>query len=177
MFLKKISVSGGDPRELQAVFSDVPGIVDSFVGTIQADEECIQGLDLHFDPKRIDISMILDLLFAVVDPHLPDGQGNWRGPAYRAGVWYEDEEDLPQLELYMNFLRNRGKSPAVTNAKLTINDPNTTKKVQHCYAGIHRQDRFTPAPDNDQHYYETHDTADTYIDFDKLRAYLKYSWR
>ncbi len=193
MYLKKIYVSGGSAHELQAVFSLLPGIEETKTGYIDLPENntlsgdalyeavtknelpAVIGLEISYNPKKTDLSTILDLHFAVVSPHLPDGQGKAKGSMYRPGVWYKDGEDQPQIELYMNFLQNRGKPPAVTGASLTMNDPNSNKKnTLPFHAKAARLKNFLPADEAHQHYLKKHPETETFIDFRKLKETIKF---
>ncbi len=176
MYTQILYVTGGDPRELQEVFRTARGVTEALLGNLlpEGEEEPRPGVRLTYDPKKTDISTLADLLFAVVDPRLPDGQGSLRGLEYCAGLWYDSEEDRPHVELYMNFLRNRGKPLAASAAPLTLNDPNTDpKRAAPCHAKSGRVKAFTPAAEAEQHYYKTHDKGEAYIDFAHLQACLQ----
>ena len=116
--------------------------------------------------------MLMDILFAIVSPHSPDGQGRARGREYRAGVWYEEDEDEPHLEFYMHFLQNRGKPPAATGAGLTLNDPlEHPKAIRRVYAKALPLQGFTAAPEEAQHYYQKHPGAESNIDFSAIKGW------
>ena len=169
MYLKHICLTGGDPRELEEIFRQIRGVCETAVGeATDAAGETFAALRLAYDPKKMDLSQLLDLHFALVSPHSPDGQGRARGKKYRAGVLYEEAEDEPHIELYMHFLRSRGKPAAATGANLTLNDPLEKKKAARpCYATAAPLKSFTPAPDAEQRYYARHVEAAPYacIDF------------
>lgn len=117
---KRICLSGADMYELEEVFAGRRGIASVRTGYINAAPEAVHedvangaaggrmGVEIVYDPKKIDISQLLDLHFAVVTPYSIDGQGYVRGSMYRAGVFYESAEDEPQIQLYLTFLRGRG---------------------------------------------------------------------
>jgi peptide-methionine (S)-S-oxide reductase len=179
MYTRKIYLTGGDPRELDEVFRHVPGVVETAVGEIETDDNVWQSLraavEVVYNPKKVDISMLLDILFTVVDPRLSDGQGAMRGEKYRAGAWYESSEDVPHIELYRNFLQNRGKPPAATAAGLTINDTETdAKKKYPCHAKFGRAEKFVRGAAEQQGYYQSHDKGEAFIDFEKLAACLTF---
>jgi len=173
MYLKHITFSGGDPRELQEVFDHVPGVMETLVGRVTtAEGDEVFAVRLGYNPKKMDLSMLMDTLFAIVSPHSPDGQGRARGKEYRAGVWYEEAEDEPHLEFYMHFLQNRGKPPAATGAGLTLNDPlEHAKAIRPIHAKALPLAGFTAAPDEAQHYYQKHPGAESDIDFDALKSW------
>ena len=187
MYTKKIYFSGGDFHELQAVFVRVPGVTAVRTGYINGEKpadfasvasgqvKAYMGVEVTYNPKKVDISKLLDMLFAVVNPYVPDGQGKARGTMYRAGVFYISPEDEPQVQLHLNFIANRGKAPVVGNAGLTVNDPNSNPKLARKLCAIAAPlENFQPAEAEHQDYLARHPEAETYIDFDKLRAYVKF---
>ena len=187
VYTKKIYFSGGDFHELEEVFRDLPGVVGTRTGYINAEREveheavasgeipAYMGIEVEFNPKKMDLSQLMDVLFAVTDPFSKDGQGEARGPMYRCGVFYADAEDEPQVELHLNFIANRGKPPAVSCVGLTMNDPNSNPKLaRRCHVAAAELKRFQEAADEHQHYLEKHPDAKTFIDFAKLREYLRF---
>ena len=165
MYTKKIYFSGGDFHELQEVFNDVPGVIGVTAGYIDAaDEMDNSGIEIEFNPKKMDLSMLMDVLFPVLDPY-----------SQKVGVYYTSSEDEPQVELHLNFIANRGKQPAVACVGLTINDPNSNPKfARKCYAKASRLTKFTPASEDHQNYIRKHPELKTDIDFTKLKTYLRF---
>lgn len=187
MYTKKIYFSGGDFHELQEVFRTLPGVTDTQTGYINAGKDAdydsvssgrikaYMGVEVAFNPKKTDLSKLMDVFFAVVNPYVPDGQGKARGEMHRAGVFYADAEDEPQVELHLNFIANRGKPPAVSCIGITMNDPNSDPKLaRHCFCMAESLKTFQPAEKEHQHYLEIHEKENTFIDFARLRAYLKF---
>ncbi len=182
MYVKKIYFAGGSFHELQEVFARVRGVVSVTAGYINAETEvpsyddvirgktgAAMGIEVTFNPKKIDISMLIDILFAVVNPYIKDRQGSCEGPMYRSGVYYVSAEDAPMVEYHMNFIRNRKKVPAATGAQLTINDPNSDPAgARQCYAECMRLRSFYPAEEEHQGYLKNHPGLKTHIDFDLL---------
>lgn len=170
IYTKKIYFSGGSSAELQEVFSRRHGVVSAACGSLVGEKDEREGVEVVYDPKKADISTLLDLLFAVVDPYRPDGQGDCTGEKYRAGVFYTSYEDEPQIELHLNFIAARGKSPAVTGAALTLNDPDTQRREQKkLYATAERLKEFSPAPANKQHILRANPDTKTFIDLKRLK--------
>ncbi len=165
MYTKKIYFSGGDYHELQEVFSDVPGVMSTAVGYIETvDDINSDGVEIVFNPKKMDLSMLMDILFAVVDPY-----------TQKTGVYYVSGEDEPQVELHLNFIANRGKQPAVSCVGLTLNDPNSNPKfARKCLARASRLKKFTAADEEQQHYLRKHPEISTDIDLKKLKTYLRF---
>ena len=187
MYIKKIYFSGGDFHELQEVFMNLPGVLETQTGYINAEANAsfknvasgenkgYMGVEVAYNPKKTDLSKLMDVLFAVVNPYVPDGQGKARGEMYRAGVFYKDPEDEPQVELHLNFIANRGKPPAVSCIGITMNDPNSDPKLaRHCYALAKSLKSFQEAESEHQNYLQTHTNEETFIDFAKFREYVKF---
>ena len=79
---------------------------------------------------------------------------------------YASAEDAPIVDYHMNFIRNRKKVPAATNAALTVNDPNHDPNgPRQCYAEAMRLKSFHPADDEHQGYLKRHPELSTHIDF------------
>ena len=186
MYTKKIYFSGGDFHELQEVFRSLPGVTDTCTGYINGEGEtdfesvssgaarAYMGVEVTFNPKKTDLSQLMDVLFAVVNPYVPDGQGEARGEMYRAGVFYPSGEDEPQVQLHLNFIASRGKPSAVSEGGLTLNDPNSDPKLaRHCYALAASLQSFHKAEAEHQHYLANHPGEKTFIDFEKLRECLE----
>lgn len=180
--MKKIYFSGGSFHELQEVFSNIRGVQDTRTGYINASgdvsykavvdgrQKAVLGVEVCYDPKKTDVSTLMDILFAVINPYTKDKQGSCEGSMYRSGVYYVDAEDEPIVELHMNFIANRGKPPAVTGAAITMNDPNDDRRlVRRCCAQSMPLQHFQPAGEEHQHYLRKHPDGRTYIDFFRLR--------
>lgn len=175
MYTKKIYFSGGNVRELQEIFSDLPGVVNVLVGKLSARNvhsyvnpepqslENFAGIEIEFNPKRMDLSMLMDVLFNVLNPYADKN----------SGVYYSSGEDEPQVELHLNFIANRGREPVVSKACLTINDPNN-KIVRKCFAKVGRLTSFTAAPEDEQNFLRKHPEIQTDIDLTKLKTSLRF---
>ena len=175
MYTKKIYFSGGNVRELQEIFSDLHGVVNVLVGKLSARNvhsyvnpepqslENFAGIEIEFNPKRMDLSMLMDVLFSVLNPYADKN----------SGVYYSSGEDEPQVELHLNFIANRGREPVVSKACLTINDPNN-KIVRKCFAKVGRLTSFIAAPEDEQNFLRKHPDIPTDIDLTKLKTSLRF---
>ena len=177
MYTKKIYFSGGSARELQEIFADVPGVLGVTVGTLSAKNvrsyvnfepqtrENISGIEIEFNPKKMDLSRLMDVLFNVLNPYVENN----------LGVYYTKGEDEPPVELHLNFIANRGKEPVVSKACLTINDPNSNPKfARKCFAKVGRLSNFTAAPEDEQHFLRKHPEIQTDIDLTKFKTSLRF---
>ena len=177
MYTKRIYFSGEFVRELQEIFSEVPGVVNVLVGKISARNvhscvnpelqtlENVAGIEIEFNPKRMDLSMLMDILFNVLNPYADKN----------LGVFYSGGEDEPQVELHVNFIANRGKEPVVSKACLTINDPNIEQKFSRkCLVKVGRIKNFIAAPEVEQHFLRKHPEIQTAVDLTKFKASIRF---
>ena len=176
MYTKKIYFSGGNVNELQEIFSDVPGVVKVLIGQSSAKNvhsyvdhepqtlEKIPSVEIEFNPKKMDLSMLMDILFNVLNPYADK----------TLGVYYNSGEDEPQVELHLNFIANRGREPVVSKACLTINDPHIDKVVRKCFVKVGRLINFVAAPEAEQFFLRKHPEIKTDIDLTKLKTSLKF---
>ena len=176
MYTKKIYFSGGNVRELQEIFTDIPGVLSVLVGKLSARNvhsyvnhepqtiEDVPSVEIEFNPKKMDLSMLMDVLFNVLNPYADK----------TLGVFYSSGEDEPQVELHLNFIANRGREPVVSKACLTINDPNS-KIVRKCFAKVGRLISFDAAPDDEQNLLRKNPEIQTDIDLTKLKTSLKFN--
>ena len=175
MYTKKIYFSGGNVAELQEIFSEVPGVLSVLVGKAAAKNvhsyvnhepqvlEDISSVEIEFNPKKMDLSMLMDILFNVLNPYAENN----------LGVYYSSGEDEPQVELHLNFIANRGREPVVSKACLTINDPNN-KIVRKCFVKVGRLINFVAAPEAEQNFLRKHPEISTDIDLTKLKTSLRF---
>ena len=177
MYTKKIYFSGGNVNELQEIFCDVPGVVSVTVGKVSArnvrsyvepeprEVDEISVVEIEFNPKRRDLSVLMDILFTALNPYAENN----------LGVFYASGEDEPQVELHLNFIANRGKQPAASTARLTINDPNSNPKfARKCFVRVGRLKSFVAAPEAEQNFLRKHPELSTDIDLTKLKTSLRF---
>lgn len=188
MYTKKFYVSGGSFHELQEIFSELPGIENTRTGYINPDGaravfedvacgkvKAVMGVELDYNPKKIDISTLMDILFAVTNPYSENVQGSHVGPMYRCGVYYTTEEDLPQIQLHLNFMANRGNPPAIQGSNLTVNDPlKDPRKCRRLYARAEKLVSFIPGEEEHQNFLKKNMDAATDIDVKKFRECIQF---
>ena len=75
MYTKKIYFSGGNVRKLQEIFTDLPSVINVLIGSVNAKNvhsyvepdfttlDNVPAVQIEFNPKRMDISMLMDILF------------------------------------------------------------------------------------------------------------------
>ena len=177
MYTKKIYFSGDNVRELQEIFCDVPGVVNVLIGNLSAKNvhsyvnpemqtiEDIPSVEIEFNPKKMDLSMLMDVLFNVLNPYADNN----------LGVYYSSGEDEPQVELHLNFIANRGREPVVSKACLTINDPNSNPRLaRKCFVKVGRLINFVAAPEDEQNFLRKHPEIKSDIDLTKLKTSLRF---
>ena len=148
MYTKKIYFSGSNVDKLQAIFKDIPGVLSVLAGKLSARNvhsyvnhepqtlEGVESVEIEFNPKKMDLSTLMDVLFNAFNPYVEQN----------LGIYYNSGEDEPQVEFHLNFIANLGKEPVVTRACLTINDPHIDKKVRKCYVKVGRLIKFDVMP-------------------------------
>lgn len=176
MYTKKIYFSGTNVNELQEVFTDLPGVLKVLIGTAAAKNvhsyvnhelqtlKDISVVEIEFNPKKMDLSMLMDILFNVLNPYADKD----------LGIYYNSGEDEPQVELHLNFIANRGKEPVVSKACLTINNPNIDKVVRKSFVKVGRLINFTAAPEVEQNFLRKHPEIKSDIDLTKLKTSLRF---
>ena len=145
MYMKKIYFTAENFDEMKKIFENLSGVEKISAGKISAanvssqvypephEIENIFGAEIEFNPKKIDVSTLLDIFFENFNPYKENN----------LGVYYSSREDEPQIELHMNFIATRGKQTVSSCANLTINDPNSNPNfTRKCYASAGRLKNF-----------------------------------
>ncbi len=65
---------------------------------IQDNTGFAETVKVIYDPKEVDLNLLLDLYFKSIDPTSLNKQGNDRGTQYRTGVYYTHAEQLPLIQ-------------------------------------------------------------------------------
>ena len=145
MYTKKIYFTSENIDDMKNIFENLHGVEKITSGKISAKNvssqvqpelheiENIFGVELEYNPKKIDISTLLDILFENFSPYKENN----------LGVYYSTGEDEPQIELHMNFIATRGKQMVSSCTNLTINDPNSNPNLtRKCYVKVGRLKNF-----------------------------------
>ena len=145
LYTKKIYFTAKDFPTLKKIFTDSRGVMKISAGKISArnvssqvnitphEIENIRGVEIEYNPKKTDISTLMDIFFDEFNPYAENN----------LGVYYAVGEDEPQVELHMNFIATQGKHMAASCAQLTINDPNSNINLtKKCYATAGRLKNF-----------------------------------
>lgn len=178
MFTKDLYLAGGSYYGLQEVFSRVYGVVKTEVGYANSNVEnptrvMVEGgeadakecVKVTYNPKKIDIGMLLNVFFTIINPYTDGIQGKYVGPQYRSGVYYTSKEDVPQISYYLVFLQNRGVSKQVTDSALVVNEFEGEGKVRpKVRTEMGELKNFYAAPEEEQYYLRSY--PDTYTPID-----------
>jgi len=113
-------LAGGCFWGLQDLIRKLPGVVSTHVGYTGGDVahatyhnhgHHAEGIEIHFDPKRISYRKILELFFQIHDPTTRDRQGNDHGPSYRSGIYFIGEEQHRIALQTIHDVENSGHWP------------------------------------------------------------------
>jgi peptide-methionine (S)-S-oxide reductase len=94
-------LAGGCFWGMQQLLRRQPGVVSTRVGytggnvpnaTYRNHGNHAEGLEVIFDPAKINYRKILEFFFQIHDPTTRDRQGNDRGASYRSAIFYTSDE-------------------------------------------------------------------------------------
>ena len=127
MKMKTIWLAGGCFWGTEHFLSLIPGVVNTVVGYANSDIEkpsyedlkahrssAAETVKVSYDEDTITLKEILDLFGMIIDPTLTDQQGHDIGHQYRTGIYYEDGNDRPVIEAFLNGLSEKYDAPVVT---------------------------------------------------------------
>ena len=102
---EKAVLAGGCFWGMQDLIRKLPGVTATRVGytgghsggdvanaTYQNHGNHAEGIEIMFDPALTSFRALLEFFFQIHDPSTPHRQGNDRGPSYRSGIYYVDED-------------------------------------------------------------------------------------
>ena len=89
---KNIYLAGG-------CFWGMQKFLDQFDGVISTEAGYANGPDkAPYDKSKISLTKLLGFYFMVIDPLSVNRQGNDRGIQYRTGIYYTEDEQIPEIE-------------------------------------------------------------------------------
>lgn len=104
----------------EKMFSLVKGVAETECGYINPNREnpsykevcsgetgAREAVRVKFDDEQISLEKLLYLFFSVVDTTTPNQQGHDKGEQYQAGLYFEDEKSLAQIQEYLELERLR----------------------------------------------------------------------
>ena len=108
--MQTIYLAGGCFWGVQKYFDQFEGVIATEVGYANGPEEApsyrdvcnssghAETVKIEYDPEVISLTDLLGYYFMVVDPLSVNKQGNDRGIQYRTGIYYTDENQLPEIK-------------------------------------------------------------------------------
>ena len=108
--VKTIYLAGGCFWGMQKFFDQFDGVVRTEVGYANGPGEApsyqevcsssghAEVVRIDYEPDRIALSELLNFYFMVIDPLSVNRQGNDRGIQYRTGIYYTQEDQLPEIQ-------------------------------------------------------------------------------
>ena len=114
-------------KQIRGVESTQVGYANSNVANPSYEQVCsgktnaAETVKVVYDPKTVDLNLLLDLYFKTIDPTSLNQQGNDRGTQYRTGIYYVDKEDLPVIKQAIQLLSAQYKTPIVLEVKPLTN--------------------------------------------------------
>lgn len=131
---EKATLAGGCFWCMQPPFEHIPGIESVFAGYANGDGSTatyenyaqkgyVEAVQITFDPAKISYAAILDIFWRQFDPTDAGGQFNDRGPQYRSGIFYHNEEQKKVAEESKKQLAASGRfeKPIITEITKFIN--------------------------------------------------------
>lgn len=102
--LKDLYLGGGCFWGVQAYFDRIPGVVETSVGyangltenpiyqdVSSSESEHVEAVHIKYNPDKVQLQVLLNQFFKIIDPTSVNRQGNDRGIQYRTGIYYTDE--------------------------------------------------------------------------------------
>ena len=108
--MQTIYLAGGCFWGVQKYFDQFDGVLTTEVGYANGPEEApsyrdvcnssghAETVKIEYDPEVISLTELLGYYFMVVDPLSVNKQGNDCGIQYRTGIYYTDENQLPEIK-------------------------------------------------------------------------------
>ena len=120
---KEIAIlAGGCFWCMEHPFEDLPGIFQTISGytggkkknptykqVASGQTQHLEAVEIHFDPKKISYSDILEVFWRNINPTDNNGQFVDRGPQYRTGIFYTNEKQKIIAENSKENLKKSGR--------------------------------------------------------------------
>lgn len=132
----------GEAAALAAALENLRGVDSVTAGKILAQSGLeAKGVEVAYNPKKIDICELLKNYFETVDPYVL-AEDTLLQPA----VIYTSAEDVPQIEYYARYMQSRGAEPAAALGNLIMNDSITPgREIRKMLVNYGRLQEFTAA--------------------------------
>ncbi len=108
--MKTIYLAGGCFWGVQKYLDQFDGVIRTEVGYANGPERApsyedvcrssghAETVRVDYDPDVLPLTELLNYYFMIIDPLSVNRQGNDRGIQYRTGIYYTDEDQLPEIE-------------------------------------------------------------------------------
>ena len=129
--MKEIYLAGGCFWGMQKFFDQFDGAEETEVGYANGPDQkpsyedvCrnsghAETLRICYDETRLSLTKLLEYYFMVIDPVSVNRQGNDIGIQYRTGIYYTEEDQLPDImDIYKKEQEKAGVPLAVSVEKL-----------------------------------------------------------
>ncbi|MDR1824581.1 MAG: peptide-methionine (S)-S-oxide reductase MsrA, partial [Bifidobacteriaceae bacterium] len=130
---KEIYLAGGCFWGVEHYFRQIPGVLATEVGyangpdgpdsqdqvtyqQVCANSGHVETVKVQYDPERVPLEFLLDMLFRAIDPLAVNRQGNDVGIQYRSGIYYTDPADALIVDLALASLQRRHQQPIAVEA-------------------------------------------------------------
>lgn len=132
--LKQIYLAGGCFWGTQKYLSVIKGVKETEAGYANGNMENVtyqqvcrentghaETVKVIYDEEEIDLELLLDMFYDVIDPTTINRQGNDTGTQYRTGIYYTDASVLDVITKSINNLQMKYEKPIVIEIKPLIN--------------------------------------------------------
>jgi methionine-S-sulfoxide reductase len=108
--MKTIYLAGGCFWGVQKYFDQFEGVAETETGYANGPDQApgyrdvcnnsghAETVKIVYDENRIRLTELLNHYFRIIDPLSVNQQGHDRGIQYRTGIYYTDEDQLPEIE-------------------------------------------------------------------------------
>lgn len=130
----------GEAAALTDALENLRGVEALTAGKMLAESGLeAKGIQIAYNPKKIDICELLKNYFETVDPYVL-AEDKLLQPA----VIYSSSEDVPQIEYYARYMQSRGAEPAAALGNLIMNDSITPgREIRKMLVNYGRLKEFT----------------------------------
>jgi peptide-methionine (S)-S-oxide reductase len=136
---EKATFAGGCYWCMEEVFDKLDGVISATSGFATSTQSTgkAEAVEVTYDPGKVSYQQLLDAYWRNIDPTNTEGQFCDRGPQYRSGIFYHNEQQKAQAE----------------QSKVKTESFFSKKKVE---TPILPAGQFFPAPASEQDYYKNH---------------------
>ena len=120
MTTEKSILAGGCFWGVEDLVRNLPGVISTEVGytggdvanaTYRNHGTHAEGIEIVFDPAKLNYRKLLEFFFQIHDPTTRNRQGNDTGTSYRSAIFYLNEEQKKTAEILVAELEASKKWP------------------------------------------------------------------